>query len=456
MKNILRKFDKSLILFLQLILYLLLMCIFIMIMRIENPAIAVLSRTMGITLTTYIISGLLFLRVYGRYDIGRKKSKPIIYSISLAVVLTDLVTYIQVMIMNTISPNWRDIQFRSIHLLIAVIIVQIIVIILFVYGGNALYFRVHDPEKCCIVVEDKKSAIRVLKAIKKYKKQYKVESIINYNSVKLYKKIDESKTVFLSSVPLDKRGEIIKYCYEKRKNIYISPEISDIVEASSEYYLLDDTTLLVYSASGLSMEQRIIKRLMDIVLALITGVIALPIGLICAVSIKLYDKGPVFFKQKRATINGKVFWVYKFRTMRENVENRSAQKNDDRITLPGKWLRKTRLDELPQILNILNGDMSFVGPRPEMIENVESYMEELPEFKYRLKVKAGLTGYAQIAGKYNTTPREKLLMDLSYIEGFSIWKDMQLLLQTVIVLLKKDSTEGFDDDLECEKIIIEE
>lgn len=456
MKNVMKKFDKSLILFLQLMLYLLLMCIFIMIMRIENPAIAVLSRTMGITLTTYIIAGLLFLRVYGRYDIGRKKSKPIIYSISLAVVLTDLVTYIQIMIMNTISPNWRSIRFRSIHLLIITIVVQIVVITLFVYGGNAVYFYIHDPEKCCIIVQDKKSAVQVLKAIKKYKKQYKVESIINYKSDNLYRRIDESNTVFLSAIPLDKRGEIIKYCYEKRRNIYISPEISDIVEVSSEYYLLDDTTLLVYSANGLSMEQRMIKRLMDIMLAVVTGIIALPIGFICALSIKLYDKGPVFFKQKRATINGKVFFVYKFRTMRENVENRSAQKNDDRITLPGKWLRKTRLDELPQILNILKGDMSFVGPRPEMLENVESYMEELPEFKYRLKVKAGLTGYAQIAGRYNTTPREKLLMDLSYIEGFSIWKDMQLLLQTVIVLLKKDSTEGFEDDLKDEDIFIEE
>jgi len=130
--------------------------------------------------------------------------------------------------------------------------------------------------------------------------------------------------------------------------------------------------------------------------------------------------------------------------MKENVENRSVTKDDDRITPPGKILRKIRMDELPQLLNILKGDMSFVGPRPEMMENVTAYTEDLPEFKYRLRVKAGLTGYAQIAGKYNTTPKDKLMMDLLYIEHYSIWKDIQLLFQTAIVFLKADSTEAFD------------
>ena len=167
--------------------------------------------------------------------------------------------------------------------------------------------------------------------------------------------------------------------------------------------------------------------------------------------IKANDGGKVFFKQKRATIHGRVFEVYKFRTMRENVENRSVQEDDDRITKPGKFLRKTRIDELPQLINVLKGDMSFVGPRPEMIENVEMYEEELPEFRYRLRVKAGLTGYAQIAGKYNTTPKDKLIMDMMYIENFSILKDIQLIFQTFIVLLKSDSTEAFSTKKDVEK-----
>ena len=166
------------------------------------------------------------------------------------------------------------------------------------------------------------------------------------------------------------------------------------------------------------------------------------------------DGGTVFFKQKRATQYGRVFYVYKFRTMKEHVENRSATSDDDRITKVGKVLRKTRLDEVPQLFNILKGDMSFVGPRPEMLENVKSYTSELPEFKYRLRAKAGLTGYAQIAGKYNTSPKDKLILDMMYIENYSFRTDIKLLFQTAIVLLKKDSTEGFQkvsDCLECEK-----
>ena len=142
--------------------------------------------------------------------------------------------------------------------------------------------------------------------------------------------------------------------------------------------------------------------------------------------------------------NGEVFEVYKFRTMKEKVENFSSTADDDRITKVGKVLRKCRLDELPQILNILKGEMSLVGPRPEMLENVYSYTAQLPEFEYRLRVKAGLTGYAQIAGKYNTSPRDKLILDLMYIENYSLWKDIKLLFQTLIVLFKSDSTEAFD------------
>ena len=146
--------------------------------------------------------------------------------------------------------------------------------------------------------------------------------------------------------------------------------------------------------------------------------------------------------------------MYKLRTMKENVENYSAQKDDDRITAPGKILRRTRIDELPQLLNVLKGDMTFVGPRPEMIKNVKSYTKELPEFRYRLRVKAGLTGYAQIAGKYNTTPRDKLIMDMMYIEQFSILKDIQLILQTAVVLLRSDSTEAFGKKRESDYTFI--
>lgn len=450
MKKILQKLNKSLIMILRTILYVLLMAVFFVVMSVENKPLLIVSRTMGITLLTFTFVGMLFLKIYGGYDIGRKKSKPIIYSLLLAVIFTDCVTYIEVMIMNTITPDINAFRITSLEWLVVTMVVQIIVIIVFTYGGNAFYFYLHDPESCCIIASSKEGIRRVVRGIKKYKKQYKIEYIVHYHKKDLKKYIDQVQAVFICEVPSAEREEIINYCYETRKNIYFTPEIADVVESNAENYLLDDISVFNYNVKSLSLEQRFVKRLMDLTLAFVMALVSSPIWIVSAISIKMYDHGSILFKQKRATLNGKVFDVYKFRTMKENVENRSVTKNDDRITPPGKILRKIRMDELPQLLNIIKGDMSFVGPRPEMLENVSAYTDELPEFKYRLRVKAGLTGYAQIAGKYNTSPKDKLMMDLLYIEKYSVWKDIQLLFQTAIVFLKADSTEAFDTELDME------
>lgn len=449
-KKILKKFDKSLLCGLKMAVYILLMATFFLIMAVENRPLLIVSRTMGITLLTFMIVGILFLRIYGAYDIGRRKSKPIIYSLFLAIIFTDMVTYIELMIMNTIAPNIRAFRLTSFKWLLITILVQFAIIVFFTYGGNSLYFYLHEPEDCCVIVGSKEGLTRVLRGVNKYKKQYRIDSVIKYSDENLEVILTKCHAVFISDVPVVERTQIINYCYEHRKNIYFTPEICDIVEANAENYLLDDISVFNYNVKALTLEQRFIKRLMDLALALIFSIISSPIWIVSAIMIKTYDKGTVLFKQKRATLNGKVFEVYKFRTMRENVENRSVTKDDDRITPPGRLLRKIRMDEIPQLLNILKGDMSFVGPRPEMLENVNAYTEELPEFKYRLRVKAGLTGYAQIAGKYNTTPKDKLMMDLLYIERYSLWKDIQLLFQTAIVLMKSDSTEAFESDLETE------
>ena len=169
--------------------------------------------------------------------------------------------------------------------------------------------------------------------------------------------------------------------------------------------------------------------------------------LVTALAIKLEDHGPVFYRQKRATYAGRIFEVYKFRSMRveDGSIHRSVTKDDDRITRVGHVIRKFRIDELPQLINVLKSDMSIVGPRPEMIENVDKYTQELPEFTYRLRAKAGLTGLAQIYGRYNTSPKDKLIMDLTYIQEYSLWLDVKLILRTVLVLLTPDdSTEAFE------------
>ncbi|XCP84211.1 sugar transferase [Roseburia hominis] len=442
----LRRFESMLWLFIKMCLYIILMAIFMILLSQENQALVKLSRTMGITLSTFIIVGLLFLTIYGKYDVGRRKSKPIIYSMSLAVLFTDIITYAQLMIMNTITPSVYAFRFVSVRALLLAMVLQILVIIIFAYAGNALFFRIHDPEKCYVITSSQESLDAIVRGVMKFKKQYAIVGVLDYKDKLLFSKIKDADTVFLYNIPLQFRGEITNYCYRTRKNVYFNPEIEDVIEMSSEYYLLDDISMLNYNVKGLTMEERIIKRCMDIGLSILMGLVTSPIWIISAVAIKAYDGGSILFKQKRATINGNIFWVYKFRTMKENVENRSVTDDDDRITVPGKILRKIRMDELPQLLNILKGDMSFVGPRPEMIENVNAYTEELPEFRYRLRVKAGLTGYAQISGKYNTSPKDKLMMDMMYIENYSVFKDIQLLFQTAIVLLKSDSTEAFHKD----------
>lgn len=443
MRKKLGRFESLLWLFIKLLLYFCLLFCFLLFLSIESHSLRRLSRTLGITVSTFCVVGLLFLQVYGKFDIGRRKSKPIIYSFVLATLCTDIITYLQLMIMRTNKPNIFEFRFYSIAALIVAYITQIIVIIVFTYLANGLFFRIHPPERCCIITSSQEALNRITKVIDKYKKQYEISKILDYHIKDWRDELIDIDTVFLYDVPNEIRSSIIDFCYAKKINIYFNPEISDVVEMNAQYYVLDDVSLLNANVKALTMEQRIMKRLLDLFLSVFLGVLSSPFLLLGAISVKLYDGGPVLFKQKRATIHGNVFEVYKLRTMKVNVENRSAEKEDDRITLPGKFLRKTRIDELPQLFNIIKGDMSFVGPRPEMLENVKAYTEEMSEFKYRMRVKAGLTGYAQISGKYNTTPRDKLIMDMMYIEKFNILRDIQIILQTPVVLLKKDSTEGF-------------
>lgn len=443
MKEKFKRCESLLWLLTKSILYLLILGIFMGCMALNTRSLRALSRSLGITLSTYVIVGLLFLNIYGKYDVGRRKSKPIIYSLVLATAFTDVISYLQLMIMRVTTPNVFAFRFENLGLLVLAFLLQLVVIIAFTYGGNHIFFKIHPPEKCCVITSSQKSLDKIVSVIEKYQRQYEIDSILDYRSKDILKQIKDTETVFLFDVPAIERSEIVQFCYKNKKNIYFNPEIEDVVERNSTYYILEDVPLFNSNVKSLTMEQRILKRMIDLILSILLGILSSPLWIGAAIAIKVNDGGKILFKQKRATINGTVFEVYKFRTMKENVENRSASVGDSRITKPGHFLRCTRIDELPQLINIIKGDMTFVGPRPEMLENVSAYTKDLPEFKYRLRMKAGLTGYAQIFGKYNTSPKDKLLMDLMYIEQFSILKDLQLLFQTAIVLLKKDSTEAF-------------
>ena len=228
------------------------------------------------------------------------------------------------------------------------------------------------------------------------------------------------------------------------------PKISDIIIGGSYDINLFDTPIQLVNGTGLSASQRMVKRAMDIVLGSVAFIIASPIMLLVAIAIKIEDRGPVFFMQERVTRDGRLFKMIKFRSMIENAnkvgEVKGTTKDDKRVTRVGTIIRRYRIDELPQLINIIKGDMSLVGPRPECREFHEKYCKEIPEFVFRNKVKAGLTGYAQIFGRYNTSAYDKVRLDLIYIEKYSLLLDIKLMLMTLRILLKKESTEGFDDD----------
>lgn len=445
--NILQKAQRTIIFIIKSMMYVLLVGTFFVIFGTEYSWILHMSRTTGVTFVTFCVVELSLVSIYGGYAIGRLKSKPIITSLSLATIATDFVTHLQLCIMNVNENNNDHFVYESPELLVLVIAIQFSLIVLFTYFGQSVYFAINKPEKCCVITSSEFALNNVMPKINRFKKQYNVTDMIHFTSPNVYDIMSQCDTVFIYDVPAKQKVLFTEFCYASNKNVYSSFEMSDIVLMGAKSILLDDKPMVSAVIRDLTFEQRFVKRVMDIIISLVGIIVSGPIMLVAAILIKAEDGGKVLFRQKRATKGGKLFDVYKFRTMSEvDSTNVSATTNDKRITKIGKYLRKFRIDELPQFFNILKGDMSVVGPRPEMIENVSKYTAELPEFSYRLKVKGGLTGYAQIVGKYNTSPKDKLVLDLMYIEKYSLWLDLKLIMQTITVLFKaSDSTKGFSD-----------
>ena len=448
MKKQLRKCENLIVLLFKIIVYMALFLSFYGLYAIKNWQLRGPSRTMAVVILSYLFGGYLFMKIYGNYDIGKRKSKPIIISLALVSAMTDIFAYIMLTVMRTSSETDVKVTFDQPWLLLIVFALQMIIIEIGVYGGNFIFFKIHDPERCLIVTSSERSRHEIARSVGKYKLQFEICKEVDYTDPNLRELLPKYDTVFVYDVPIKERTQIVEYCYQNMKNVYISPEMADVVERNSTHVMLDDVSMFQLSSLGLTTEQRVVKRTFDIVVSTVALIVTFPIVLVAAIAIKSYDHGPIFFKQNRATRGGKIFSVYKLRTMHENSENYLSVVNDDRITPVGSVLRRFRIDEIPQFINVLRGEMSVVGPRPEMLANVFIYTNDLPEFEYRLRVKAGITGYAQIAGKYNTSPKDKLVLDLMYIEEYSFWLDVKLIFQTLIVIFKKDSTEPFNNEYE--------
>ena len=382
---------------------------------------------------------LFFLKTYGGLKIGFLKKGNLIYSQILSVVFVNIVTYIQIALI--------DKKFHNVLMILVVTLLDVVVIVAWTFVFQWIYGRIFPPRRM-LYVHGNRSTSYLRDKINSREDKYQICRNLDYRCgmERLFKEIDKYDAVIIDDIPSHERNRLIKECYNRSVRTYSAPKISDILIRSSGEMNLFDSPLLLSKNDGLEIEQKIVKRLLDIAISAVGLLITSPLFLLIAISIKCTDRGPVFYKQKRLTQGGKEFKIYKFRTMIQDAEKGGkavlARDEDDRILPVGKVLRRLRLDELPQLWNILKGDMSMVGPRPERPELMAEIVEEIPEFVYRLKVKAGLTGYAQVYGKYNTTAYDKLKLDLTYIRNYSIFLDLKLILMTPKVMFLKESTEG--------------
>ncbi|MBE6766939.1 MAG: sugar transferase [Clostridia bacterium] len=441
--SILIKFRKTVMFAVKLLITLTITFGFVFVWQRGYPESLFMDDGNYVVVFAFLFILLTFIKLYGGFKIGVFRMHELWYSLGIAIVFTNFIMY---MILSLIAremllPWW----------ILGGTVFQIILTGINVYAANSIYFSLYSSRHILAIYsgdEHGRETIRKMSCIPERYTIDKALSIRNRSMKNIKREIDKYKAVLICDFDQTKKDDVLRYCYEKRKRIYLLPSSTDIILSSAYQSQVFDTPILMCRNYGLTMEQLVVKRAMDIIVSLIMLICASPIMLITAIAIKLCDGGPVFFKQNRVTRDGEIFNVLKFRSMIVDADKdgvRGASNNDSRITPVGKIIRACRVDELPQLINVLRGDMSLVGPRPERTENVYTYTEKYPDFNLRHRVKGGLTGYAQIYGKYNTSPEDKLNMDLIYIEKYSTFLDIKLLFMTFKILFMKESTEGFEE-----------
>ena len=392
--------------------------------------------------------GLMMTLIYtmGGYKIGVYRNKSVILSQTLGYLMANFFFWIIIILM--VGTLYKIGEITAALLLISLF--QIVGTALLVNLLELIFHKAFKPKAMIILYEEKPNR-RFAKKLNTREDKFNVlgEMKLEENWQEELLKLEDYMAVLLYNVSSPLRNDVLKFCYQNGIRVYLVPKIADILVRNASESNFFDTPLYMVNEVDVTYGQIAVKRICDIILSLIAIILTSPVMLIAAIAIHKYDGGPVFFRQKRCTRNGRVFEILKFRSMIVDAEKdgkaRLATENDDRITPVGHFIRKTRIDELPQFFNILKGDMSFVGPRPERPEIVAEYEKEFPEFNLRMKVKAGLTGYAQVYGKYNTTAYDKLKLDLIYVQKYSLLMDLRLIFMTVKVIFMKESTEGLDD-----------
>lgn len=405
-----------------------------------------LGRGKYVLMGIYFVLMLVIIHLCEGFKYGILKIADVLFSQWIAIFIVNAVTYFQLCLMaNVMIPVAPMLRLTLGDFVISGISVYIFFAI----------YQSHSKASKLLMVYGNKESVSLKLKMDTRSDSYNIRRIVSIDEGmdSIIEMLADYDGIVISDVSAEQRNDLLKYCYMHEIETYITPKISDVIIAGGEGIHQFDTPLVMINTTGLTPEQRSIKRFFDVVLCSIASVVLSPLMLIIAIAIKLEDHGPVFYKQARVTRDGKVFDILKFRSMVEDAEQRPATDDDDRITKVGHVIRATRVDELPQLFNIIKGDMSIVGPRPERIEHVQKYTEAIPEFEFRSKVKGGLTGYAQIYGKYNTSAYDKIKLDLMYIENYSFLLDIKLILMTIRIVFKKESTEGFDKVVTADEIL---
>lgn len=409
----------------------------------KNMTISFWRRGNWLIAGEYFVMLLLLHRLYGGLKVGIYKYWNLVYSHMISILAINVFFYVQVVLFDKKMHNPLP--------LIILTLIDLVVVMLWAYTFKKIYVLMFPPKRL-LLVYGKKPMFHLMNRIDTREDKYEIAETMSIDSglERIIKCSERFDGVIIGDVPARARNQLLKLCYGRNIRTYTVPKISDILlRSSDELNIFDMPLYLSRNIGGLAWDQAILKRLEDIVISGLMLIVSSPFFLVIALLIKGTDRGPVFYTQKRLTKDGKEFDIYKFRTMIVDAEKKSgpvkAGDKDPRILPVGGFLRATRMDELPQLINILKGDMSLVGPRPERPELARIITKNIPEFEYRLKVKAGLTGYAQIYGKYCTTSYDKLKLDLTYIRNYSIWMDIKLIFMTPKVLFMKESTEGFEE-----------
>ena len=397
-----------------------------------------------IVLLLYATNLFLTSKIYHGFNFGIVDLKEIVLSWILCLIVVNTLQYL---ILSLLAL--RMLPAAGFLVVIGTQYVLVIPIALLI---DKLYYYLNPAHKAIIIYGNKEKAHEYESIIEKHREKFKIRQVVSQEepTEALHSHIKDSDSVFFIAVDEKKREYLLEYCFLHNKRTYILPTFSGVLLNTAGISWISHTPMFLPKSPQLGIGTRFVKRIIDIVVSLLTIILFSWLMILTWAAIYIYDRKPAIYKQTRITKDGKQFTLYKFRSMRPDAEDdgvpRLTAKDDDRITPVGRFIRRTRIDEFPQLFNVLSGKMSLVGPRPERPEIAKQYEEQYPNFAFRTKVKAGITGLAQIYGKYNTAPDEKLFLDVMYIEKLSIWQDVILLLQTFKVIFSFTSTEGIPNN----------